>query len=402
MQLRKRNLFDVLETLDDLKAKTDNTDVVAKNILVRVDFNVPMNASDGSITDDSRIRGALPTIKAIMHSKNNAILVSHMGRPKLVQKAGNNLNDDPATMAQRSELSLRPVAARLSGLLETAVIFGDDCLGDSAKEAIDALPTTGGGICLLENLRFYPQEEANDTAFSQKLASYADAYINDAFGTCHRAHASTAGIPASFADSKQDLCGIGSLVASELNFLDFSRSHESDKIAAVIGGSKVSTKLPVIRGLLQQVDTLILGGGLAFTFLKAQGVAVGNSLVEESMLDTALELIQEAKEQGKTLVIPVDAVCSQSFPQGAMKKEDTKTFDLVPGGGIDDGWMGLDVGPKTVADIKSSLDGVSKIVMNGKSRTTKAEAFHPVYRLAFRAQFPTTHCSFCNIILLLY
>lgn len=360
MQLRKRNLFDVLETLAEKKSSTP------KNILVRVDFNVPMD-KDGAITDDSRIRGALPTIKAIIHSKCNAILVSHMGRPKLVQKGD---MDDPATLQQRTELSLRPVAARLSELLEKEVIFADDCLGPKAEEAISSLPTSirkrgdGGGVVLLENLRFYAEEEKNNPDFSRQLAAHADAYINDAFGTCHRAHASTAGVPAVLGNP--NLCGIGSLVSSELDFLDFERVHESDKIAAVIGGSKVSTKLPVIRGLLQQVDTLILGGGLAFTFLKAQGVAVGNSLVEESMLDIALELIEEAKEQGKSLVIPVDAICSQSFPQGAMKKEDTKTFELSPGAGIDDGWMGLDIGPKTVEMIASSLNGVSKIVFNGK------------------------------------
>jgi phosphoglycerate kinase len=161
------------------------------------------------------------------------------------------------------------------------------------------------------------------------------------------------------------LCGIGSLVASELDFLDFSRLHEGDRVAAIVGGSKVSTKLPVIQGLLRQVDTLVLGGGLAFTFLKAQGVPVGNSMVEESMLETALQLIEESKRLGKNLVLPTDAVCAKSFPQGPMDLEDTRTFDLVLTHGIEDGYMGLDVGPKTVAAFSGALENMSKVIFNG-------------------------------------
>ena len=349
MQIRKRNLIDVLEMLNAQERET------APKILVRVDFNVPMK--DGIIADDSRIRGALPTIQAILRSNCNAILISHMGRPKLVQKG-----EDPDGQ-QRASLSLRPVAARLAVLLNTPVVFGEDCLGKKAEAVISTMPSEGGGVVLLENLRFYKQEEKNDENFARELASYADAYINDAFGTCHRAHASTAGVPA-ILDTK--LCGIGSLVASELDFLNFSHLNDGERVAAIVGGSKVSSKLPVIRGLLKQVDTLILGGGLAFTFLKAQGIPVGSSMVEESMIGTALELLEEAKANGKNLVLPVDAVCAKSFPQGPMKLEDTKTFDLVPGAGIKDGFMGLDVGPKTVATFAGALDGMSKVVFNGK------------------------------------
>jgi phosphoglycerate kinase len=350
MQIRKRSLIDVLKMLNPQERET------APKILVRVDFNVPMK--DGVIADDARIRGALPTIEAILRSNCNAILISHMGRPKLVQKG-----EDPDGH-QRAKLSLRLVAARLAALLDTPVVFGEDCLGLKAKAVISAMPSEGGGVVLLENLRFYKQEEMNDANFARELASYADAYINDAFGTCHRAHASTAGVPA-IMDTK--LCGIGSLVASELDFLDFSHlNNKGELVAAIVGGSKVSSKLPVIRGLLKQVDTLILGGALAFTFLKAQGIPVGSSLVEEGMVDTALELLQEAKANGKNLVLPVDAVCANSFPQGPMKLEDTKTFDLVPGAGIEDGFMGLDVGPKTVAAFAGALDGMSKVVFNGK------------------------------------
>jgi phosphoglycerate kinase len=356
---RKRNVLDVLDVL----AKRDGS----KNILVRVDFNVPMT-SDGVITDDSRIRGALPTIKAIARAKCNAILVSHMGRPKLVQQGA----DDEETRKQRQELSLRPIAAHLSKLLgeNGSVLFGEDCA--NAQEVVQHLPAEGGGICLLENLRFYKQEEKNDPAFAKTLAGYADAYVNDAFGTCHRAHASVSGVPSQMSS---ELCGIGCLVASELAFLDFKAVTENDKVSAIIGGSKVSTKLPVIKGLLNTVDTLVLGGGLAFTFLKAQGISIGSSLVEESMVETAKELLEEAARTGKTVVLPVDAVCSKSFPQSAMKKDDTKTFDLTVGAGIEDGWMGLDAGPKSLVLMHESLKGSTKLVMNGPLGVFEVEPF---------------------------
>jgi len=347
---RKRNVNDVL---DEINNKTEKK---TKNILVRVDFNVPMNA-EGVITDDSRIVKAIPTIKTVIGSQCNAILCSHMGRPKLVQ-AG---KDDEETREQRRKLSLKPVAEHLSKLLEKPVIFGEDCL--SGEEAIAKLPETGGGgLVLLENLRFYKGEEKNEESFTKKLASYADAYVNDAFGTCHRPHASVSGVPALL---PKELCGIGSLVAAELEFLDFKSFGPKDHIAAVIGGSKISTKLPVIKGLLQQVHTLVLGGGLAFTFMKAKGVPIGKSLVEEGMVETAKELMAEAEAKGKTLLLPVDAVCCREFPQSPMKIEDTKTFDLVVGAGVEEGWMGLDVGRKSVALFDENLKKATKLVLNG-------------------------------------
>ena len=268
--------------------------------------------------------------------------------------------DTEETRQQRHDLSLRPVATHLGKLLELDVLFGPDCL--TSQDTVSQLPQEGGGVCLLENLRFYKQEEKNDSEFAQTLANYADAYVNDAFGTCHRAHASVSGVPA-LLDPK--LCGIGCLVASELAYLDFSTLSETDKVGAIIGGSKVSTKLPVIRGLLGSVQTLVLGGGLAFTFLKAQGITIGDSLVEDSMVDTARELLEQAQQQGKTVVIPVDNVCTQAFPTQPMDLADTKTFDMVVGGGIPDGWMGLDAGPKTVALLRDALGSCTKIVMNG-------------------------------------
>ena len=329
---------------------------------MRVDYNVPIDSHTGRITDDSRIRGSLPTIQAIIDANCNAILCSHMGRPKLVQAAN---WDDEATLKEKQDLSLRPVAAHLGTLLNQEILFAEDCM--NAADTVAQLPTSGkGGICLLENLRFYKKEEKNDSEFAAKLASYADGYVNDAFGTCHRAHASTAGVP-SLLDPK--LCGIGALVASELAYLDFKNVAATDtpqKIAAIIGGSKVSTKLPVIKGLLDSIDVLLLCGGLAFTFLKAMDIPIGSSLVEESMVETAKEFIEQAKTNGKVLVVPVDAVCAASFPSGPMEKSDTMTVDTVSGGtGIPDGYMGLDAGPKSVALFLESLQGVTKLIMNG-------------------------------------
>jgi phosphoglycerate kinase len=349
MFTRKRNVLDVLENLSSLQRES------APSVLVRVDFNVPIN--QGKIADDSRIRGAIPTIQAIVESKCNVILVSHLGRPKRIQKG------DFTDGTERSKLTLGPVAKHLAEIMKRDVLFSEDCLGDTAKSVISLLPSQGGGIVLLENLRFYKGEEKNDVEFARALASYADAYVNDAFGTCHRAHASTVGVP-SLMDSR--FCGIGMLVSSELKYLDFSNLPEGSCVAAIIGGSKVSTKLPVIQGVLKQVNVLILGGGLAFTFLKAQGISVGDSLVEDSMLDTALELLEEAKREGKQIVLPLDAVCANSFPQSPMKVEDTKTFDLNSSAGIEDGYIGLDAGPKTISSIQTSLAGVTEILFNGK------------------------------------
>eukprot|EP00534_Pseudo-nitzschia_fraudulenta_P000735 CAMPEP_0201123526 /NCGR_PEP_ID=MMETSP0850-20130426/7423_1 /ASSEMBLY_ACC=CAM_ASM_000622 /TAXON_ID=183588 /ORGANISM="Pseudo-nitzschia fraudulenta, Strain WWA7" /LENGTH=433 /DNA_ID=CAMNT_0047390495 /DNA_START=93 /DNA_END=1394 /DNA_ORIENTATION=+ len=355
-QTRKRNVNDVLETF--------GKDGGSKNILVRVDFNVPMDG-DGKITDDSRIRGAIPTIEIILKSGNNAILMSHMGRPKLVQKG-----EDDGT--QRSALSLKNVIPRLTELTGAEVRFVDDCIGDKVKEAVAGLPETGGSILVLENLRFRKDEETNVESFAQGLASIADAYINDAFGTAHRAHASVSGVPALLPKEK---CGVGCLVASEVAYLDFSQLGEGDKVAAIIGGSKVSTKLPVITGLVNQVHILVLGGGLAYTFAKAKGIKIGTSLCEDDMVETAKKIIADAKAKGVKLLLPVDAVGSKEFPSGPMSMDDTKTFDLVSGGGIDDDWMGLDVGPKTSALFKEGLSEATKIVFNGPMGVFEIEPF---------------------------
>jgi len=354
-QTRKRNVNDVLESLDK-----DG----AKNILVRVDFNVPMDA-DFNITDDSRIRGAIPTIDIILKSGNNAILMSHMGRPKKVQKG-----EDDGT--QRAALSLVHIVPRLKELTGTDVLFVEDCIGDDVKEAVAKLPSTGGAILVLENLRFRKDEESNVESFAKGLASIADAYINDAFGTAHRAHASVSGVPALLPKEK---CGVGCLVASEVAFLDFSTLAEGEKVAAIIGGSKVSTKLPVITGLVNQVQILVLGGGLAYTFAKAKGIKIGTSLCEDDMVATAKEILADAEKKGVKLLLPVDSVGVKSFPSGPMSREDTKMFDLDAENGIDDDYMGLDVGPKTSALFKEGLAEATKIIFNGPMGVFEIEPF---------------------------
>jgi phosphoglycerate kinase len=355
-QARKRNVNDVLEILDK--------DQDSKNILVRVDFNVPMD-DNGKITDDSRIRGAIPTIDIILKSGNNAILMSHMGRPKKVQKG-----EDDGT--QRAALSLNGVLPCLKELTGADVRFVDDCIGEKVKAAVAALPKSGGSILVLENLRFRKDEELNVDDFAQELASIADAYINDAFGTAHRAHASVTGVPALL---PKERCGVGCLIASEVAYLDFSQLGEGEKIAAIIGGSKVSTKLPVITGLVDQVHILVLGGGLAYTFAKANGIKIGTSLCEDNMIETAKTIIADAKKKGVKLLLPVDAVAYKSFPSGPMSTNDTKTFDLVVGSGIDEDWMGLDVGPKTLTFFKEGLSEASKIIFNGPMGVFEIEPF---------------------------
>lgn len=347
--IRKRNVYDVMDVLKAQKPAGP------RNILVRVDFNVPMDA-EGNITDDSRITGALPTIRAIIENGCNAILVSHMGRPSLVQKGA----DDEETAKERKALTLEPIATYLSGLVGKPVLFGPDVL--KSHDTVQQLPAEGGALCLLENVRFYKAEEKNDPDFAKALSEYADGYVNDAFGTAHRAHGSTAGVPAIM---PKEVCGIGCLMASELAYLDFSTKAETDKIAAIIGGSKVSTKLPVIKGLLNSVDVLVLGGGLAFTFLKALGVTIGTSLLEEDMIGTAKEIMEQAEKEGKEILLPVDSVTTEAFPSGPMDEKDTQVFDMVPGGGIPDGRMGLDCGPKTIAKFEGSLGTCTKICFNG-------------------------------------
>jgi phosphoglycerate kinase len=305
-------------------------DVKGKKILVRVDFNVPLK--DGKVADDTRIRAALPTIQYLMSHGAAVILCSHLGRPK-----GQRL----------PELSLRPVANRLSELLEEPVAFVEDCVGTEVKDAAAALGL--GKVLLLENTRFHPEETKNDPAFAAELASLAEIYVNDAFGTAHRAHASSEGV----AHHLPAVAGF--LMEKELNFLGKVLSDPEHPFVALLGGAKVSDKIGVVKSLLERADTLLIGGGMANTFLAAQGLQMGDSLVEEDSLEVASEILQKA---GEHLILPVDAIIADAFSEDAHWK--TASVSDVP-----EGWRILDIGPDTVQRFTEFLGNARLVVWNG-------------------------------------
>jgi phosphoglycerate kinase len=318
------------KTLANLSA----TDVSGKRALVRVDFNVPVD-NQGNITDDTRIRAALPTIQDLTQKGAKVILASHFGRPKGV--------DD--------KLRLTPVAKRLSELLGQEVIKTDDCIGDDVAAKVGALQN--GQVLLLENVRFYKEEEKNEPEFAKKLAANADFYVNDAFGTAHRAHASTEGVTKFLSPSVA-----GYLVEKELQYLQSAIENPQRPLAAIIGGSKVSSKIGVIETLLEKCDKLIIGGGMIFTFYKARGLSVGKSLVEEDKLELAKSLEAKAKERGVTFLLPTDIVAADKFAPDA--NATTVSIDNIP----DDG-MGLDIGPDSVKVFQEALADCKSVIWNG-------------------------------------
>jgi phosphoglycerate kinase len=309
-------------------------DLAGKKVLVRVDFNVPQD-ENGKITDDTRIRAALPTIKYLAEAGARVILVSHFGRPKGVTEG----------------LRLTAVAARLSELLGKPVVKTDDCIGDVVAAQVDAL--SNGDVALLENVRFYPEEEKNDPEFAQKLASLADIYVNDAFGTAHRAHASTEGVTKYISTAVA-----GFLLDKELQYLSGAIDNPQRPLAAIVGGSKVSSKIGVIDTLLDKVDVLLIGGGMIFTFYKARGLSVGKSLVEEDKLELARALEAKAKERGVKLLLPTDVVVADNFKPDANAQ--TVSIDNIP-----DGWMGLDIGPDSVKVFQDALADCKSVIWNG-------------------------------------
>ena len=324
-----------------LKKTVRDINVAKKRVLVRVDFNVPQDKA-GQITDDTRVRAALPTIQYLREQGAKVILCSHLGRPK-------------GKVAE--EFRLAPVARRLSELLDAPVATVKDCIGPDAVKAAKALKP--GQVLLLENLRFYAQEEANDAEFAKQLASVADVYVNDAFGTAHRAHASTEGVT-HFLPSVA-----GFLMERELNFLGQATADPTRPYVAILGGAKVSDKIAVIENLLPKVDQLIVGGGMANTFLKAQGLEIGASLVEEDKVDLAKDLL---KRGGKKLLLPVDVVVADAF--AAEAKHQTVAVDKVPAG-----WRILDIGPKSVANISAVLKKAKTVVWNGPMGVFEFPAF---------------------------
>ncbi|PLZ10628.1 phosphoglycerate kinase [Fischerella thermalis] len=318
------------KTLANLSA----TDLSGKRAFVRVDFNVPTDDA-GNITDDTRIRAALPTIQDLVQKGAKVILASHFGRPKGVDE----------------KLRLTPVAKRLSELLGQEVVKTDDCIGDEVAAKVEALQN--GQVLLLENVRFYKEEEKNDPEFAKKLAANADLYVNDAFGTAHRAHASTEGVTQFLSP-----CVAGYLVEKELQYLQRAIESPQRPLAAIIGGSKVSSKIGVIETLLEKCDKLIIGGGMIFTFYKARGLSVGKSLVEEDKLELAKSLEAKAKEKGVTFLLPTDVVVADNFAADANSQ--TVSIENIP-----DGWMGLDIGPDSVKLFQEALADCKTVVWNG-------------------------------------
>jgi len=312
------------------KKTIEDIDVKGKKVLVRVDFNVPMK--EGKITDDTRIRAALPTIKYLMDHGAAVILASHLGRPKG--------GPDPV-------FSLKPVADYLSNLLGKPVAFAEDCIGPVADKA--ALALKPGDVLVLENTRFHPEEEKNDPGMAKQLAALADVFVNDAFGTAHRAHASTEGV-AKF------LPGVaGFLMEKEIQYLGQAIDNPKRPFVAILGGAKVSDKIGVIKNLLQKADTVLIGGGMANTFFKAQGIGMGDSLVEGDALDTAKELL---KLGGSKLRLPVDMVIADKFEDSAQKK-------TMPVGEVPAGWRVLDIGPETVKAFAKIIGDAGTVVWNG-------------------------------------
>ena len=312
-----------------------DVDVAGKKILLRCDFNVPQDKTTGEITSDKRIVAALPTIRYLLDKGAAVIACSHLGKPKGEWK---------------EKLSLAPVAKRLSELLGQEVIFAKDIVGEDAKAKAAALK--GGEIMLLENQRFDIREEKNDPGFAKELASMAELYVSDAFGTVHRAHASTAGVAAYLPAVS------GLLVATELEVMGGALNDPKRPFVAVLGGAKVSDKIGVINNLLDKADTIIIGGGMAYTFAKAQGGSIGKSLCEDDKLDYAREMIEKARKNGVKLLLPTDTVAADDFSNDARRQ-------VVSTMAIPDGWEGMDIGPDTIKVFCDAVKGAGTVVWNG-------------------------------------
>ena len=317
------------------KKTVKDIDVNAKKVLVRCDFNVPIDSETGKITDNRRIRAALPTIQYLLDHNAKVILCSHLGRPK----GEFNL-----------KYSLKPVAEELSKLLNKDVKLAKDVIGESAKELTSNMKE--GDIVLLENVRFHKEEEQNDPEYSKALASMAEIYVNDAFGTAHRAHSSTTGV----ADYLPAVSGF--LIEKELEFLGGALENPKHPFVAILGGAKVSDKIGVIENLLDNVDTLIIGGGMAYTFYKAQGHHIGTSICEEDKLDLAKSILEKAQEKGVKLLLPVDNHVSSEYSNNGEEK-------MVDSTEIPDGFMGLDIGPKTIEKFEEAVKDAKTVVWNG-------------------------------------
>lgn len=316
------------------KKTVEDIDVAGKKVIVRVDFNVPLDAN-GKITDDKRIVGALPTIKYLIEKGAKTILVSHLGRPK------DGFED---------KFSMKPTAVRLGELLGKNVIMAKDVIGEDAKAKAAALKV--GEVLMLENVRFHKEETKNNPEFAKQLSSLAEIFVNDAFGTAHRAHASTAGL----ADYLPAVCGF--LIKKEIEFMGKALANPVRPFVAILGGAKVSDKIAVIENLIDKVDTLIVGGGMAYTFLKAKGYNIGTSICEEDKVELAKSLIEKAAAKGVNLMLPVDNTIAKEF------KNDTE-LKTVPSDKMPDGWMGMDIGALTIAKFSEEIKKAKTVIWNG-------------------------------------
>ncbi len=321
-------------------------DFSGKRALIRVDFNVPLNKETFEVTDDTRIRAAIPTIQHVLSHGGSVVLMSHLGRPNGVEE----------------KYSLKHILAHTSKLLGVDVKFADDCIGASSYEMSSNLKP--GEVLMLENVRFYKQETAGTESFAEGLAKHGDVYINDAFGTAHRAHASTTVVANYFPNDKM----FGYLLEAEIKSVDRVLNSHDKPLTAIVGGAKVSSKITIIERLLEKVDNLIIGGGMAYTFVKAQGGHVGNSLVEDEFLPLALKIIADAKSRGVNLYIPVDTIIADKFDNDANRQE--VAIDQIPAG-----WMGLDTGKQTSLDCKKIIVDSKLILWNGPMGVFEMENF---------------------------
>jgi phosphoglycerate kinase len=330
------------------KLSIRDLDVSAKEVLMRVDFNVPLK--DGAITDDTRIQAAIPSIRHLLVGGAKLVLCSHLGRPKGGPEA---------------KYSLAPTAAHLSTLLGQAVKLAPDCIGEEAAAMRAALQP--GEVLILENTRFHAEEEANDPAFARQLAASAEIYVNDAFGTAHRAHASTEGVTHYVKQS-----AMGFLMERELKYLQQELATPARPFVVIMGGSKVSDKIQVIMNLMEKADTILIGGAMAFTFFKAKGYDIGSSRVEADKLDLALEILDHAKAMGKTFLLPADTRKTDKFEDGAQ----TRCSALYEqGGGIPEGWMGIDIGDRAIEEFREIILAAKTIIWNGPVGVFEIENF---------------------------